>query len=200
MPSRRNVVFAIAVLIVAALTGAAALWFSADRGPNGIGTALVGGPFSLVDHNGKRVTEKDFAGKYMLVFFGYAYCPDVCPSTLQVMSAALDKLGPAADGITPVFVTIDPDRDTVEVLKSYVANFHPRLVGLTGSPEEIAAMAKAWRVYYQKPKSEEGKSEYLMDHSTFLYLIGPDGKYVRHFEYGTDTNALAANLSAAIGN
>jgi cytochrome oxidase Cu insertion factor (SCO1/SenC/PrrC family) len=200
MPSRRNLLFAIGVLLVAAITGVAALWLSSGRGPIGSGTALIGGPFSLVDHNGKRVTEKDFAGKYMLVFFGYTYCPDVCPSTLQVMSAALDTLGSEADRITPVFVTIDPERDTVEVLKSYVANFHPRLVGLTGTPDEIAAMAKSWRVYYQKPKAEEGKKDYLMDHSTFLYLMGPDGKYVRHFEYGTDTNAFANSLRFAIQN
>jgi cytochrome oxidase Cu insertion factor (SCO1/SenC/PrrC family) len=200
MPSRRSLIFAIGVLVVAAFTGAAALWLTADRGPIGFGTPLIGGPFSLVDHTGKRVTEKDFAGKYMLVFFGYTYCPDVCPSTLQVMSVALDTLGPAAGGITPVFVTIDPERDTVEVLKAYVSNFHPRLVGLTGSPEEIAAMTKSWRIFYQRPKTEEGKKDYLMDHSTFLYLMGPDGKYVRHFAYGTDTKALAADLGAAIGN
>jgi protein SCO1/2 len=199
MPSRRNVLFALIVLAVAALTGGTALWFSAGRGPIGIGTALVGGPFSLTDHTGKRVSEKDFLGKYMLVFFGYTYCPDVCPSTLQVASAALDAMGPAADRITPVFVTIDPERDTVEVMKAYVANFHPRLVGLTGTPEEIATMAKSWRVYYRKPKSEEGKTDYLMDHATLLYLMGPDGKYVKHFAYGTDTKKLAAEIADAIG-
>jgi cytochrome oxidase Cu insertion factor (SCO1/SenC/PrrC family) len=199
MPSRRNLAFAIAVLLIALATGLSALWFAGERRPTGSGTALIGGPFSLVDHTGKRVTNKDFAGKYMLVFFGYTFCPDVCPSELQVMSAALDKLGPAADRITPVFVTIDPERDTAEVLKAYVANFHPRLVGLTGTPEEIAAMAKAWRVYYGKPKSEEGKQDYLMDHSTFLYLMSPDGTFVKHFEYGTDSAALARDLRAALG-
>jgi protein SCO1/2 len=200
MPSRRNVAFALAVFSIALLIGLATLWFAGERRePVVSGTALIGGPFSLTDHTGRRITEKDFAGKYTLMFFGYTSCPDLCPSELQVMSAALDKLGPAADRVRPVFVTIDPERDTVAVLKAYVANFHPRLVGLTGTPEEIAAIAKAWRVYYQRPKSEAGKSDYLMDHSTFLYLMGPDGTFVKHFEYGTNVEALAEALKAAIG-
>jgi cytochrome oxidase Cu insertion factor (SCO1/SenC/PrrC family) len=197
MPSRRTLALALSVLAVALLTGLAALYFSAPRGPVATGTALIGGPFSLVDHHGKRVREKDFAGKYTLIFFGYTFCPDICPSTLQVMSAALDKMGADAEPITPVFVTIDPERDTVQVMKDYVANFHPRMVGLTGTAEEIAAMAKEWRVYYAKPKREEGKSDYLMDHATFLYLMGPDGKFVKLFEYTTDAAALADRLRAA---
>ena len=112
--------------------------------------ALVGGPFTLTDQDGKKVSEKDFLGKYMLVFFGYTYCPDICPTELQVMTAALDSMGPEAEKIQPVFVSVDPERDTPEVLKSYVENFGPRLVGLTGTPEEIAAVAKAYRVYYAK--------------------------------------------------
>ncbi|MDA7948055.1 MAG: SCO family protein, partial [Hyphomicrobiaceae bacterium] len=101
------------------------------------GKALIGGPFTLTDHNGRRVTEKDFSGKHILVFFGYTFCPDICPAELQVMSAALDALGGKAKEVTPVFITVDPKRDTVEQMKSYVENFHPSLVGLTGSAEEI---------------------------------------------------------------
>jgi protein SCO1/2 len=197
MPTRRTLAFALSILLVALATGLAALWFANPRGPNGAGTALIGGPFALTDHTGKRVSEKDFAGKYMLIFYGYTFCPDICPSTLQVVSAALDKMAADAEPITPVFVTVDPERDTVAVMKDYVANFHPRMVGLTGTPEEIAAMAKQWRVYYGKPKAEEGKSDYLMDHATFLYLMGPDGKFVKVFEYTADAAALAEGLRAA---
>jgi protein SCO1/2 len=200
MPSRQKLVFALVVLVIAAITGGGALWLTRGlpEGPIGSGTALVGGPFTLTDHNGKRVTDQDFRGKYMLIFFGFTYCPDVCPSELQVMSAALDKLGPAADEIQPIFITIDPARDTPEAMKLYVANFHPRLIGLTGSPEDIARVAKAYRVYYAKAKGSESETDYLMDHSTILYLMGPDGKFVKHFTYGTEAQGLADGLREAI--
>ena len=110
------------------------------------------------------------------------------------MSAALDEMGPAADKIQPIFITIDPARDTPETLKIYVSNFHPRMVGLTGSDEDIAAVAKAYRVYYAKAKGAEDKPDYLMDHGTILYLMGPDGKFVKHFTYGTEAKALAEAL------
>lgn len=200
MPSRQKLIFALVVLVIAVITGFGALWFtnSLPQGPIGSGTALVGGPFTLTNQDGKRVTDQDFRGKYMLIFFGYTYCPDVCPSELQVMSAALDEMGPEADKIQPVFITIDPERDTPETMKIYVSNFHPRLVGLSGSAEDIAAVAKAYRVYYAKAKGTEDKSDYLMDHSTILYLMGPDGKFAKHFAYGTDAKALAEGLKQAI--
>lgn len=200
MPSRQKLIFALVVLVIALITGLGALWLtgSLPRGPIGTGTALVGGPFTLTDHNGKRVTDQDFRGKNMLIFFGFTFCPDVCPSELQVMSAALDELGPSGDKIQPVFITIDPERDTPEAMKIYMSNFHPRLVGLTGSPEDIAAVAKAYRVYYAKAKGTEDKPDYLMDHSTILYLMGPDGKFVKHFTYGTDAKALAEGLRQSI--
>jgi cytochrome oxidase Cu insertion factor (SCO1/SenC/PrrC family) len=200
MPSRQKLIFALVVLVIAAVTGVGALWLtrSLPDGPIGSGSALVGGPFALTDHNGKRVTDQDFRGKYMLIFFGFTYCPDVCPSELQVMSAALDELGPKADRVQPIFITIDPARDTPEAMKLYVANFHPRLVGLTGSPEDVAQVAKAYRVYYARAKGSENQPDYLMDHSTILYLMGPDGRFVKHFTYGTDAKGLAAALSEAI--
>lgn len=158
------------------------------------GKALIGGPFSLVDHNGKRVTEKDFRGEFTLVFFGYTYCPDVCPAELQVVSAALDTLGEKAKRVTPLFITIDPERDTAEQMKSYVENFHPRLVGLTGTAEEIRAAAKAYRVYYARAKGE-ASTEYLMDHSSIVYLMSPDGSYLAHFAYGTDVDTMAEGIA-----
>src|SRR5262245_62465529 len=114
------------------------------------GTALIGGSFTLVDQNGKTVTDRDFRGKYMLIFFGFTHCPDICPAELQVMSAALDALGPKAEEVAPIFVTLDPGRDTPEAVGAYVKNFRKNFVGLTGSPAEIDNVAKAYRVTHQK--------------------------------------------------
>ena len=198
-PTRFQLVFAL-VALLAALSIAGTAYYLAflPRGQVSSGSALIGGPFSLTDQSGRKVTEKDFLGKYMLVFFGYTYCPDVCPTELQVMSAALDSLGARADDIQPVFITVDPQRDTPEVMKQYVANFHPRLLGLTGSPEEIAQVAKAYRVYYSKVDNNSGPDAYLMDHSSIIYMMDRQGKFLRHFTYSTDAPALAKALEAAI--
>lgn len=163
------------------------------------GKALIGGAFQLTDHTGKRVTDKDFHGKFMLVYFGYTFCPDVCPTELQVISAALDKLGQKADRITPVFITIDPQRDTPETLAPYVTHFHKSLIGLTGSSDEIRRAAKAYRVYYARAKSEgedpDAKTGYLMNHSSIIFLMGPDGTFATHFPHTTDPDKLAEKLS-----
>ena len=199
MPRRPILILAVCVLLIAAGLGGYALLSGSAQRPLGSGVALVGGPFSLVNQDGKQVSEKDFLGKYMLVFFGYTYCPDVCPTELQVMSAALDQLGPEADRIQPVFVSIDPARDTPAVLKAYVANFSPRLVGLTGTPEEVAAIAKAYRVYYAKAAgSGSSATDYLMDHSSIIYLMGPDGHFVTHMAYTTDAAKLARELKETL--
>lgn len=194
MPRRSILILAATILLIAAGLGGYALMSRHIDQQQGSGIALVGGPFSLTDQNGRRVTEKDFLGKYMLVFFGYTYCPDVCPTELQVMTAALDQMGPEADRIQPVFVSIDPQRDTPEVLRSYVANFGPRLIGLTGTAEEIGVMAKAYRVYYAKSGNDPSATDYLMDHSSIIYLMGPDGRFVKHMPYTTDAAKLAAEL------
>jgi protein SCO1/2 len=159
------------------------------------GKALIGGPFNLVDQTGKRVTDADFRGKSMLVFFGFTSCPDICPAGLQVMTAALDKLGPKSDNVTPVFITVDAERDTPEKLAEYVKSFSPRLVGLTGTPEEVAAVAKAYRVYAKKVPDPNTPGTYTYDHSSILYLMGPDGNYVAHFSPSTDVDKLARQLS-----
>jgi len=198
MPSRLTVAFALAILVLAMAIGSYALLRRGGGGaPVTVGEALVGGPFTMTDHTGRRVTDQDFRGKYMLVFFGYTYCPDVCPTELQVMSAALDSMGAKADRIQPIFVSIDPDRDTPDVLKQYVSNFHPRMVGLTGSPEDVAAMAKAYRVYYRKVEEGAAGAAYLMDHSSILYLMDRDGRFATHFTYTTDAEELAKSLLAA---
>lgn len=159
------------------------------------GTANIGGPFTLTDQHGKTRTAADFKGRYALVFFGYTHCPDFCPTGLQMIVAALDELGPDAARVTPIFVTIDPARDTAAGLKDYASLFHPRLVALTGTPEQVAAAAKAYKVYYAKVGKDE---DYLMDHSTFTYLMGPDGKYRAAFRHGTDPSRIAARIKALI--
>lgn len=198
MPRRPVLILAAAILLVAAVLGGFALMSRQMNEPQGTGVALVGGPFSLTDQNGKRVTEKDFLGRYALVFFGYTYCPDICPTELQVMMAALDQLGPEAAQIQPVFVSIDPERDTPAVLKAYVENFGPSLMGLTGTAEEVAAMAKAYRVYYAKAGDAPSGTDYLMDHSSIIYLMGPDGRFVKHVPYTTDAAKLAQALKDAL--
>ncbi len=192
--------FIAACLILALLIGGVALTRAPDNGAVlTTGKALVGGPFKLTDQHGKIVNDTDFRGKYMLVVFGYTFCPDVCPAELQVVTAALDALGPLAERIQPVFITIDPERDSVPQLALYAGNFHPRLVLLTGSSAEIADVAKAYRVYYAKAEgSANAGRDYLMDHSSIIYLMGPDGQFVRHFTYTTDAAALAEQLKQAI--
>jgi cytochrome oxidase Cu insertion factor (SCO1/SenC/PrrC family) len=198
MPRRAVLIFAAAVLLIAAGLGGFAYMSRQLAESGGTGVALVGGPFSLTDQNGRRVSEKDFLGRHMLVFFGFTYCPDICPTELQVMTAALDAMGPEGEKIQPVFVSIDPERDTPEVLKSYVENFGPRLIGLTGTPEEIAAVAKAYRVYYAKAGDQSSPDSYLMDHSSIIYLMGPDGRFVKHFPFTTDVAKLTAELKEAL--
>jgi protein SCO1 len=160
------------------------------------GTALIGGPFTLVDQNGNTVTDRDFRGKYMLIFFGFTHCPDICPAELQVMSAALDALGPKADDVVPIFVTLDPGRDTPEAVGAYVKNFGKTFVGLTGSPTAIANAANAYRVAYQKfeYKDKDGNYGYSIDHSALVYLMDKDGKYLVHFSYGTPATKMTETM------
>ncbi len=142
-----------------------------------------GGPFVLTSHLGETVSNNDFKGRYMLIYFGYSFCPDVCPIELGKMSAAMTMLegeGYDISPLQPIFITVDPERDTVEALADYVTDFHPSLIALTGSPSEIAAVAKEYRVYYKK-REQEGLDGYLMDHQSLIFVMGPDGKYVRLF-------------------
>lgn len=157
----------------------------------------LGGAFSLVDQAGRPVTEADFAGRWLLVYFGYTYCPDVCPTELGIVAAALDTMGPAGEAVTPVLVTIDPERDTPAQLADYVSRFHPRMIGLTGSPEQVAQAARAYRVYYAKTRPA-GAGDYLMDHSGFVYLVGPDGRVRSLFRPETSPEAMAAATLAQL--
>ena len=158
------------------------------------------GIFALVDHAGRRVTDRDFRGRFMLVFFGYTSCPDVCPTDLQVIGAAVNALGEAGKRVQPIFVTLDQERDTADMLASYVSHFHPRFVGLTGTPEQVALAAQTYGVIYVKAMQAGGNSDsanirYLIDHSTYIYLLGPDGRFLAAFPHGINSKRLAAKIS-----
>ncbi len=168
-----------AALAAVGAFGAAALHFlstpAASAPPDG-DRWKIGGPFNLVDHRGRRVSDSDFRGRHMLVFFGYVQCPDVCPTGLRNASLALEQLGADVEKIVPIFITVDPRRDTPGVLGEYLSNFHKSFVGLTGSAEDIDKAAKAYRVPYGK--EDDSKAEnYVMYHAAFFFLMGPDGKF-----------------------
>ena len=157
----------------------------------------VGGPFALVDHTGRAVTEADYRGKLMLVYFGYTFCPDVCSTGLHKIARALDALGEDAGEVHALFITVDPERDTVATLAEYVGKFHPDLIGLTGSPDQVKAVAKAYRVYFAEAGPEDGAEVgdgYLIDHSTLTLIMGRDGRF-RQF---LSQRASAEELTAAI--
>jgi protein SCO1 len=154
--------------------------------------ATIGGPFSLTDQNGRTVTDRDLKGHPFLVFFGFTHCPDVCPTALFEVSEIMRALGPDADRVRMLFVTVDPERDTPTTLKDYLSSFDPHLSALTGDPEAVAAMAKAYRVYYKKvPLSEGG---YTMDHTAIVYLMNKDGKFVSPFNIKRPPEVAAADL------
>jgi cytochrome oxidase Cu insertion factor (SCO1/SenC/PrrC family) len=154
------------------------------------GRAPVGGPFELTDQTGRRRTDADFHGKLVVLYFGYTYCPDVCPTELQSISLALDKLGKATEAVQPLFITVDPERDTPARLAEYVSSFHPRLIGLTGSVAEIRKTAIAYRTFFAK-NSATTPGEYSVDHTGFIYLVGKDGRYRGFLPPGASPDAIA---------
>jgi cytochrome oxidase Cu insertion factor (SCO1/SenC/PrrC family) len=156
----------------------------------GEGSSLVGGPFTLTDHTGRQVTEADYAGIHKIVYFGYTFCPDVCPTGLTVITEALDLLGEDAKKVKPLFITVDPERDTVEVMADYHKHFHESFSNLTGTPEQIAAVARAYRVYHQKAE-DQGDGTYLVDHSAITYLMAPGGGFLAHFGPEVTADQLA---------
>jgi protein SCO1/2 len=178
------------VVTVLILGTGAFVWLS-----QGSTASLVGGPFTLEDGDSRQISDRDFRGKYMLVYFGYTFCPDVCPTTLGEVANALDRLGAKADRLQVIFITVDPKRDTPAVIKQYVAAFTPRLLGLTGTEEQIANVAKEYRVYYAEHRTGPGPNDYAMDHSSVLYLMGPDGKFIGPIRADEDGAQMAADLS-----
>ena len=195
--SRKNMVV-LSGLVLALVLAAFGMSHRQNK-TQGSGLALIGGPFELVDHKGHKVTDKSYRGKFMLIYFGFTYCPDVCPTELQNIAVALDAIGTERrKHLAPLFVTIDPERDTRELMASYVDNFHPDLIGLTGTPAQIKKIAKAYRVYYKKVKEKGQPDGYTMDHSSIIYLMDDQGRYVRHFSYGTSGDKIAKGLMEAI--
>jgi protein SCO1/2 len=183
---------AVLAVWIAVLIGAAG-WITWDALQGGRPT--IGGAFSLVDHNGRAVTQDSFKGKPTLIYFGFTYCPDVCPTSLLLMETALQQLGPdGSQKANGLLITIDPERDTPKLLKEYVTNFGPTFLGLTGTPEQVAAAAKAFRVYYQKVPSKSG-GPYLMDHSSIIYLLDRNGRFVTHFTHEAKAEAIAAAVA-----
>ena len=190
-----RVFFFVVTLLVATLVGTVTagyfIWQAKD------GDVDVGGPFTLTDQTGRQVTEKTYEGTWQVVFFGYTYCPDICPTNLATVTTALDELGPLAEKVTPIFITIDPKRDTPEQLAGYHEYFHPSFAMLTGTEEQIAKVAREFRVYYAKAQ-DDSASDYLMDHSSITYLLDPNGKYVTHFSHGISPEKMAETLRKQI--
>lgn len=159
--------------------------------------APIGGPFTLENVDGGKVTEADFRGRYLMVYFGYTHCPDICPTKLIEMTHALEAFESEkpefANLIAPVFVTVDPERDTHAILREYMAHFHPGFVALSGTENAIANAAEAYRVQYRKVPTEDGK-DYVMDHTSYVFLLGPDGRYITHYTANDDAVAMARNL------
>ncbi|MSO72554.1 MAG: SCO family protein [Rhodospirillaceae bacterium] len=162
------------------------------------GTVAIGGPFTLVDSKGVTVTDADLKGRYSLVFFGFTRCPDICPLVLQVVTQALELAGPAADKVQPVFISVDPERDSPEVLGAYIANFHPRFVALTGTVDQVRVATQSYRVYAAKAplKDSEGKDtgDYTVSHTGYVYLMDRDGGYLAHFQKEATAEEIARRL------
>ena len=154
----------------------------------------VGGPFTLTAPDGTTVTDETYRGKWLLVFFGYTSCPDICPTTLYEIAAAIEELGPDAAKLQPIFITVDPERDTPDVMGKYTGAFHPRIVGLTGSPQQIAAVAREYGAYGARHKTGAGAEDYVVDHSTYIYIMGPQGKFVRGLDSDTPAGRIADTL------
>jgi len=198
-----RVVLALCLIVTLAVGGYAVWLLSTGRGLTGVGgdasgTVLVGGPFELMDQHGQTRSDEDFRGSYMLIFFGYTFCPDACPTALADITNGLNILAETAPEkaarVTPIFITVDPERDTVEAMADYAGYFHPRLVALTGTPAQVEKAIKAYRVYVQK-SDDDGDGNYLVDHSSMIFLMGPDGAYLTFMPHGTAPEDIAATLN-----
>ncbi len=161
--------------------------------PQGEGTPQVGGDFSLVNQDGLAVTNKDFLGKIMLVFFGFTSCPDICPVASATYAKILESLGDKAQQVAPVFITVDPEVDTPEVLKEYLGKIDKRIIGLTGTDEQVEKAASAYKAYFAKTKNEAGADQ--VDHSGFIYIIDKNGAYVQHFPYDAGADEIVSAIS-----
>jgi len=193
MRVRQIVITALAgVAGFAAVALSTAYIVSKQQAGSGIGVASIGGPFDLVDDTGAPVTERTLAGKPSVMYFGYTFCPDVCPTTLLDMSRWIKKLGSDADKLNYIFVTVDPERDTPKLMHAYLSSFDKHIRGFTGTPEQIAKVAREYRVYYKKVPTDDGG--YVMDHSAIVYLMGPNEKLASVVAYQEDDASALAKL------
>jgi protein SCO1 len=154
----------------------------------------IGGPFALSTPDGKTVTDQTYRGKWLLVYFGYTFCPNSCPTTLLEIATALKELGPDAAKVQPLFITVDPQRDTPQVMQQYTQSFDPRIIGLIGTPQQLAAAAEEYGAYYVPHRTGPGADDYVVDHSTYVYVMDPEGKFVRAFDSGTSGDRIADAL------
>ena len=195
-PRRRSghplAVVAVAMALFLA-AGAGAVWLLGNP-VDDASTAPVGGPFQLVAGDGRTVTDQDFRGKYMLIYFGYTTCPDACPTTLQSVVVALDRLGRMADRLQPVLITVDPRRDTPAVLAQYTAAFSPRLLGLSGTKQQIERVEQEYRIYAAIHRTGPGPDDYAVDHGSMLYLVGPTGQVVAPLRADASGDEIAKTL------
>ena len=168
-------------------------------GPVRADEPTTGGRFMLKNHLGQIVTDSNFANGYMLILFGYTFCPDICPTGLQVMAEVMDKLGKDGERIQPLFITVDPERDTEKVLAAYVKAFHPRIMGLTGPKIMIESVTKKYRVKYAKVEDKPGDPDYTMDHTAAMFFMGPKSKYLARFPYGTEADVIVRKIREIIG-
>lgn len=163
-----------------------------------------GGSFTLQSHEGKSVSDTDFRGRFMLIYFGYTHCPDICPTGLARLTQALEQIGPSAQNIQPLFITVDPARDTAAHLAGYRESFHPQLIMLTGSEKQIAAVTKAYRVHRRKylwnKDAGADSNDYGVDHGSLVYLMGPDGAFRTFLPHGTPADKMAATLKRYVDN
>ncbi|NQZ13788.1 MAG: SCO family protein [Alphaproteobacteria bacterium] len=182
--NKNRLIRTLVIIVIGVLIGGLTTLYQI-KSENGASTSYVaknfGGSFNLIDHTGKEVTDKDFSGQYRLIYFGFTYCPAICPTELQKMSMVLKNLGPTGKVITPIFISVDPERDTVDVMKNYVSLFHPDLIGLTGTQEQVDKAKKGYKIYSAKVQ-DETMQEYTVDHSSFIYFMGPDDTLYRIFK------------------
>jgi protein SCO1/2 len=188
--ARRRILAVLAAFLAGALTLVAAIWITLPREVTL--PSNVGGPFTMVDQNGKTVTEATFKGEPFLVFFGFTHCPDICPTTLYEMSEVLKRLGPDANKTAALFVSVDPERDTPEKMKQYVSSFHPRIFALTGSEAQVEAIKKEYRVFAKKVPLKDG--DYTMDHTAVVYLMDKNGRFIAPFNLARSADEAAADL------
>jgi cytochrome oxidase Cu insertion factor (SCO1/SenC/PrrC family) len=186
------------VLVLLLVAGLGVLGYQRFAVASNAGRPQIGGPFALEDGTGKTVTDADFRGKFMLVYFGYTHCPDACPTALNDMALALDKLGPGRPQVAPIFITVDPERDSGSTVADYAGAFGPDFVGLTGTGSQIAQAEKAYRVYAAKHPTKDG--DYDMDHSSIIYLMDRSGRFVANFTHESAPSEIADKLTSLLSS